>query len=410
MDSLITLYIGSTVRALTALFFLLAGWVLYRRKAEASMAAGAIGLHQLAILLANVPLLLSLEITKEYYLFHGVLMLLVSHLRLVAVAFLPMAWGNRGLDAWISRRRSWLFGVLGSFLFLAIAIMVLKSLPLSNASEGIAMWVINIDMLVNFGTLCVVAWYFWRYTAQRIGLNAVSYWLGVVVATSLATVFLFTVQAWISMDAFPSLSISVASILVLLVFTTLFLLVFGLILVDDDESANLPEGWLTASGQVAQIDGLELDWRPTRYQFSMDVLLDNGERKKLSFERDRLTKPGAHWLAFALATQHGIDLQHGDMNVVKFRMVDWWNKGTAHNIQQRALFAGTRGSYRLDLDAKRIKCRIDDELLDFDVVKEALSDFSISWLQAVPIRAEGWKKADLQQDRARWIALLLRGN
>ena len=136
MDSLITLYIGSTVRALTALFFLLAGWVLYRRKAEASMAAWAIGLHQLAILLANVPLLFSLEITKEYYLFHGVLMLSVSHLRLVAVAFLPIAWGTKGLDAWISRRRSWLFGVLGSFVVLSTVVMVLKSLPLSGATNG----------------------------------------------------------------------------------------------------------------------------------------------------------------------------------------------------------------------------------------------------------------------------------
>lgn len=410
MDSLVTLYIGSTVRVLTALFFVLTGWELFRRKAEASVAAWALGVHQLAMVLANIPLLLSLQITKEYVLFHAVLMLLVSHLRLAAVAFLPLAWGTKGLDVWISRRRSWLAGVLGSFVVSAVVVMVFKSLPLSNATNGIETWVRTLDTLINFGTLGVVAWYFWRYTAQRIGLNAVSIWLGAVVAAALITVFLFSVQAWISLDAFPSLSISVASILVLLVFSALFLLVFGLILVDPDESSNLPEGWLNASGQIAQIDGLELDWRPNRFQFSMGVLLDNGERKKLSFERDRLTKPGAHWLAFALATQHGIDLQHGDMNVVKFRMVDWWNKAASHSIQQRALFAGTRGSYRLDLDCKQIKCRVDDELLDYDVIKEALSDFSISWLQAAPIRAEGWKKSDLQQDRARWIALLLRGN
>ena len=129
MDSLITLYVGSAVRGLTAVFFLFAAWVLYRRTAEASVAAAAMSAHQLAMVLANVPLLFSIQITREYVLFHAVLMLLVSHLRLIAVAFLPILWGKSGVDPWLARRRTWLTAVLTSFVVLSILVMVLKSLP-----------------------------------------------------------------------------------------------------------------------------------------------------------------------------------------------------------------------------------------------------------------------------------------
>jgi hypothetical protein len=137
--------------------------------------------------------------------------------------------------------------------------------------------------------------------------------------------------------------------------------------------------------------------------------MDNGERKRLSIEKDRLTRPGAHWLAFALATVPQIDLVHGDMNVVKFRMVDWWNKSSPNGMQQKSVFQGNRGAYRLALAPAKIKVHIQEEVLEFDVIKEAMADFGISWLQAQPIQTLGLKKADLVNNRAQWIAQLLKG-
>jgi hypothetical protein len=409
MDSL--LYIGSAVRLLTGIFFFLAAWELYKRNAEASVAALAMAAHQLGLVLANVPLLFSLEITQEYVLFHSVLMLLVSHLRLVAIAFLPLAWSGKGLDRWVSKRRTWLGVVMASFIGLTISVMILKSLPNAASNEVLQEGLRLVDALVNWVSLVVFSWYAWRLLKSRLGKNALSAFIGLLLGACLLVVFYFSLMWYVAFQIPPQLFITVASTLVLLVFSATSLLVFSMILTEGNSESvpALSSGWLNASGEIGRLEGLELHWTPQSFQFHLDVWMDNGERKRLTIEKDRLTKPGAHWLAFALATVHNIDLVHGDMNVVKFRMVDWWNKSASSSMQQKILFQGNRGAYRLALPPQKIKVHIQEDVLEFDVIKEAMADFGISWLQAEPIQALGLKKADLVNNRSQWIAQLLKG-
>lgn len=410
MDNLITLYVGSSVRLLTGIFFLLAGWELYKRKAEAGVAAWAMAAHQIGLVLANVPLLFSLEITQEYILFHAVLMLFISHLRLVVVAFLPLTWSDKGLDRWISKRQTWLGSVLGSFLVLAITVMILKSLPNAAANSTLQEGLRLLDAMVNWISLAIFSWSVWRLIRTRIGANAVSGMVGIVLCACLVVVLYYSLLWWVAFQTQPQIFISTSSTLVLLVYSATSLLVFSLILTEGnaDSAPALPTGWLNTSGEIGRLEGLELHWTPQSFQFHLDVWMENGERKRLSLEKDRLTKPGAHWLAFALATLHEIDLLHGDMNVVKFRMVDWWNKSSANGMQQKILFQGNRGAYRLALSPSRIKLDIQEEVLEYDVIKEAVADFGISWLQTEPLQALGWKKADLLNNRSLWIAKLLK--
>jgi hypothetical protein len=160
--------------------------------------------------------------------------------------------------------------------------------------------------------------------------------------------------------------------------------------------------------EVQSTVGIHLVWKQGLYKIGIKVLKTDGTTKWHWVERNKLNKSLGHWLAFALGTKAQANLTHGDMNVIKFRMLEVWNKASDQVLQQKHLFEGQRGAYGFICQHGQVIIEISPDLLLNTLLKDALLDFDHVWIGTDSFKKANLGKAKVRLDENRWVEELLR--
>jgi hypothetical protein len=93
----------------------------------------------------------------------------------------------------------------------------------------------------------------------------------------------------------------------------------------------------------------------------------------------KLLKPFANWLVFATAGRKSVKLEHEDMAMIKFRMVEFWNKNSGYPITQEDIFHNDGGRFELTVPAGNIHIAQGDFLSSRYMIRENFKEFSSSF-------------------------------
>jgi hypothetical protein len=96
------------------------------------------------------------------------------------------------------------------------------------------------------------------------------------------------------------------------------------------------------------------------------------------------------------------------MNVIKFRMLETWNKSSDQILQQKHLFEGQRGAYSFLLPPAQVEVEVSKELLSNPLTKEALLDFDHIWISLDIFKKEGLGKSKVRLEEEKWMEVLCR--
>jgi hypothetical protein len=180
----------------------------------------------------------------------------------------------------------------------------------------------------------------------------------------------------------------------------------GLFFRTDTVSASVVQSANKLEVQITT--GLHLIWKQGIYKVGIKVLKTDGSSKWYWVEKNKLNKTLGHWLAFALAAKWQENLTHGDMNVIKFRMLETWNKSSDQILQQKHLFEGQRGAYAFLLTPAQVEVEVSKELLTNPLMKEALLDFDHIWISLEIFKKEGLGKSKVRLEEEKWMDVLCR--
>ena len=132
------------------------------------------------------------------------------------------------------------------------------------------------------------------------------------------------------------------------------------------------------------ITHLSLHLSNKQFLLKLSFLFADGSQTKEELVLQRHLKPFAYWLQFAMAGQKEIWLTHAEISVIKYRMIEFWNKSMTTKISQELLFSDSRIQYALLLEPKNIDIHFDPLLKDRSLYeatfKEFYSDF-LPWLK-----------------------------
>ena len=95
------------------------------------------------------------------------------------------------------------------------------------------------------------------------------------------------------------------------------------------------------------------------------------------------------------------------MNVIKFRMLELWNKASDQVIQQKHLFEGQRGAYGFICQPGQVTIEIAADLLPNTLIKDALLDFDHIWIASEAFKKANLGKSKVRQEEDAWLQLLV---
>lgn len=132
--------------------------------------------------------------------------------------------------------------------------------------------------------------------------------------------------------------------------------------------------------EIKAITDLHLSLSNKEYVLKLSFLYADGTQTSEDYVVHRHLKPIAYWLQFALAAQRGIWLTHAEISVIKFRMVEFWNKSMFTKISQDLLFSDSRIQYALLIPAQNIKIYFDPDLKDSSLYETTFKEFYSDFL------------------------------
>lgn len=127
--------------------------------------------------------------------------------------------------------------------------------------------------------------------------------------------------------------------------------------------------------ELKAITHLSISLSNKAYILQLSLLFADGTQTKEELVVQRHLKPFAYWLQFALAGQRGIWLTHAEISVIKYRMVEFWNKSMNTKISQELIFSDTRIQYALLLAKENIEIHFDAHLKDKSLYEATFKEF-----------------------------------
>jgi hypothetical protein len=141
--------------------------------------------------------------------------------------------------------------------------------------------------------------------------------------------------------------------------------------------------------EVVSIDTLRIVLQSKQFCLELALKYRDGHVDLAMLELQRPVKPFAYWLQFALASKNSLRLTHSDMSVIKFRMIEFWNKSMPQKISQELLFTDTRIEYALLIEAENIRIEYaEEQLLDRGLFDATFNEFYSDFLPWVKNQAE----------------------
>ncbi len=134
---------------------------------------------------------------------------------------------------------------------------------------------------------------------------------------------------------------------------------------------------------IQSIDKVSLFKRDQQWILMLTVTMSHGAQIELEVAKDRHLKPLMYWMVFILAKKKSVALSHRDMSILKFKMLEYWNKNSTHLIESMGLlFTGGRGMYELKPNVAFSEQDFVTSLEENDGVLQTILEFKSNWMSA----------------------------
>jgi hypothetical protein len=124
---------------------------------------------------------------------------------------------------------------------------------------------------------------------------------------------------------------------------------------------------------------------------------DNHDTKTECVSTNKMYQPYLNWLVFALAGKLQMPLSHSDMALIKFRMIEYWNKDASTQINQIDIFSADMGNISLELAPANIEIDGLVKLMTKYAFSEALLKYEESFVASGMIQIEERSRFNRQE-------------
>lgn len=407
MEAVDFLHLSLIFRVLLVLFLLQVARTLYLKQNEYWKAPLVMAGVYVCWIWVNIPLIFRLDLNFEYQVMHAFFMWTANILRLAVVFYIPLSPEGKAFWKLGDDRFKWVLGVV--YVMVVLLFVSGQGFAFDITSPTVANFYQYIDLGSSALSMLVYSWfigksfaYLWPDVENR------RFFLSLLFVANGLTLFLMG-SAFMRGDFFISSWIKLASYSVFFLWLVVHVFYFqglGLFFQTDTVSSAVVQR--ANKLEVQTTTGLHLVWKQGTYKIGIKVLKTDGSSSWYWVEKNKLNKTLGHWLAFALAAKWQENLTHGDMNVIKFRMLETWNKSSDQILQQKHLYEGQRGAYSLIIDPFQVQVEVSRELLSNSLTKEALLDFDHVWISLETFKKEGLGKSKVRVDEEKWMEVLCR--
>jgi hypothetical protein len=309
----------------------------------------------------------------------------INFMTLLSIQYMPYDAPDRFVKAMKGTKSNTV--IVSSFILLASFIIVVTGFGIFVDPEKMYYVFICMDAVTTTIVLLFWSYYFYRSFLGVVLLKGVQHYLLAFLVAQMLFYVVFFLKSTLILDLEESEWYRILS-LVLYVVQAFFTLIYlaALALSQQGSTKHTSDVAVTdiELAQVKSIEKILMELKSNRYVLSLTFSFADGTYKSEELILQRPLKPFAYWLQFALAGQNEIWLTHSEISVIKYRMVEFWNKSMTTKINQELLFKVSRIEYALQLEPKNITIDFDLQLKDYSLYestfKEFYSDF-LPWLK-----------------------------
>ncbi len=318
---------------------------------------------------------------------HVLAIMTMNFLKVLSIQFLPFEQPDKFVKS-LKLPRVYL-PIAGIFFAFVATIVVITGFGVFLEENQIFYVFVSMDALAS--TLVNILWAYYFYTSLKsiVKVRSIQVFIGIVLLAHIVFYTLF----FLKMLDFLWLPESVwYRIISLVLYITQVVFIIGHLLAIHVQQSFRQESNLAITdvelSELKSIQALQVIVSNQKVALVLTIELADGSFRKEEMLLPKGLKPFSYWFQFALATKLGVQLTHAEMSVIKYRMVEFWNKSMALKINQDLLFTDTRIQYALALPAKSVDIHFDKDLKDrtlYEIVfKEFYADFYVVLKDEIP--------------------------
>ena len=316
---------------------------------------------------------------------HILALMTINFMRVLSVQFMPFEAPDRFVQS--LKEPKVYMAIAGVFILLVATIVIITGFGVFIDPDKVFYVFVSMDAASSTVVSILWAYYFYGSFKSIVKVKSLqSLLLGFLLVYNLFySYFFLKILEIIPVPDSPwnrviSLGLYVMQVVFMLVYLS------GFVFQQKQKGNQLP-GVAISDDELKElkaISHLHLSLTNKAFILKLSFSYADGSQTQEELILQRHLKPFAYWLQFALAGQNGIWLTHADISVIKYRMVEFWNKSMTTKISQEHLFRDSRIQYALLLEPKNIVIDFDPQLKDHTLYeatfKEFYSDF-LPWLK-----------------------------
>lgn len=323
---------------------------------------------------------------------HVLAIMTINFLKILSIQFLPYEQPDRFVKT-LKQPKVYL-SIAGIFAAFVATIVVITGFGTLVDENKIFYVFVSIDAIASTVVNVVWAYYFYCSFRSVLKVKNIQVFVGILLLIHVLFYTLFFLKILALLPLPDSIWYRILSLV--LYISQVVIIIAHLIAIHMQQGykqdSTLP---ITDSerAELKAIRALQLIVSNQRTAMILTLELADGSQRNEEMILQKGLKPFAYWFQFALATKLGIQLTHSEISVIKYRMVEFWNKSMTLKINQDVLFTDTRIQYAFALPASEIEISFDRGLKDRSLYVNTFKEFYVDFYSLIKDKADhGGKK------------------
>jgi len=250
--------------------------------------------------------------------------------------------------------------VLGSFVLFAFLISLLSLLDKmkSDAHDFFPILIIVLDSLISVSVILLLGLALYK-GFQMLSSNKLfkNHLLIVIVGFSFSQILLPVVKIFpeILSDYYPYfLALFLTFLMAITQVFFMFFSIFTFSSVGQGKNSQPFISEFSDLEEFSSIHTIELDYKQENQIFTLKIsgFIKDNIPTQIEIKYAKITQPVLYWFLFSIGKIKNVKLYHTDMAILKFRMVEFWNKNADVRLNQDVLFLNDNS--RFEFSAKDI--------------------------------------------------------
>lgn len=313
-------------------------------------------------ILISIPLPIQIDNTSFAYMTTHVLsVLIINYLKFIVLFYMPYEKSHSFLN--ILKKPIAKHAVIGMFGFLISGVLMINSFGNFLKKQDIFLLFISIDAITTTIVSIVYSYFFFRSFISISKIKIFNNLLAFILIASNTFFFIYFLKTFSFIELpdsvwFRIISFSIS--IISLFFNAYYIASYVAFSSDHQNNVAIEEnGW----DEIVAIQTIHISVISSKLVLALTLVNKEGTKEKMSLEISKATKPFAYWLQFAIAKKLNIHLTHADISIIKFRMVEFWNKSKRAKIKQDLLFSNSRIQYDFQVDPSQVTIEFDPTIL-----------------------------------------------